>query len=89
MKSFVFEIVLPDAAGMSFEATSVTLNTRAGQITVLAGHADLITLTVKGRITVRTAAGEQVSVDADAGMLYVNGGNAKLLADSARSADDR
>lgn len=86
MMSFLFEIVLPDAAGMSFDVTSVTIDTRAGQITLLAGHADLITLTAKGRVTLRNESGEPMLVDAEAGMLYVSGGSVRLLTDRARPA---
>ena len=82
MRTFTFEIILPDAAGKKIETSSVTLYTRAGQITLLAGHADLITLTEKGKIAIKTDAGE-LSLYAEAGMLYVSGGNARLLTDKA------
>ena len=82
MRTFTFEIILPDAPGKKIETSSVTLYTRAGQITLLAGHADLITLTEKGKIAIKTDAGE-LSLYAEAGMLYVSGGNARLLTDEA------
>ncbi len=78
MKTFSFEIIFPDAQAKRFEATSVTLMTKAGQITLLPGHADLITLTVKGNIRVKTDAGEQ-NLDTQGGMLYVGNGSARLL----------
>ena len=82
MRTFTFEIILPDAAGKRIETSSVTLYARGGQITLLAGHADLITLTEKGKITIKTDLGE-LSLYAEAGMLYVSGGNARLLTDKA------
>lgn len=78
MKTFSFEIIFPDSPAKRFEATLVTLMTKAGQITLLPGHADLITLTVKGNIRVKTDAGEQ-NLDTQGGMLYVGNGSARLL----------
>lgn len=75
--TFRLNVSFPDRRGPSLDAESVTLPTAAGQITVLAGHADLITVVVPGRVTVR-AAGDVSQYSTGEGVLYIRSGEAHL-----------
>lgn len=84
--TFKLTVSSPDHRGPSLDAESVTFPTAAGQITVLAGHADLITLAVPGRVTVR-AAGEVLQYSTGEGVLYIRGGEAYLAVSEFEAAE--
>jgi len=85
MKQFVVKLIAPDGIKYEENASSVSLPTRDGQITVLPGHVALITLLKPGEIVIHN--GEKThEVATEGGVAEITGTEIKILADTAEDA---
>lgn len=67
----------------SGEATQVTARTVEGQIGILRGHEPLLAILASGEVSVLTAAGEKIVVDAEDGFLSVDNDTVTIVAGQA------
>lgn len=81
MASDTFHLVVASVGETFFDgaATSATLPTTAGEITVLPHHEPLVTTLRSGKITVRTTAEEPKQFEVSSGVLEVSGNRAVVL----------
>jgi F-type H+-transporting ATPase subunit epsilon len=85
MKTFKLKLIAPDGIKYEEDATSVSLPTRDGQITVLPGHVALITLLKPGEIVIKD--GEKAhELATEGGVAEITGTEIKILADTADDA---
>lgn len=85
MKTFKLKLIAPDGIKYEEEATSVSLPTRDGQITVLPGHVALITLLKPGEIVIDNG-GKAHELATEGGVAEITGTEIKILADTAEDA---
>ncbi len=83
MKLLHIQLVTPERQVLAQEARSVTCPTQDGQITVLPGHAPLITTLRSGELIVRTESDEHSIHIAGGFMQITAGGGTIILADAA------
>lgn len=76
-------VVSADRKVWEGEASQVIARTVEGQIGILAGHEPLLALLAQGDLTVTTADGEKVSVDAEGGFLSVDHDTITIVAGQA------
>lgn len=84
MHPFQFTILTPDKKIFNDKILSAVLPTREGEITILAGHAPLVSVMAIGEVKVKLENGEEKSFHLQGGVLKVgeNGKEAVLLSDT-------
>lgn len=87
MKQFHLQVVTPDGAAFDGEAESLLIKCEAGDIEVMAGHADLFASLGTGRARIRTAEGERTA-SCSGGFLSVSAEGAQVVATTFEFADD-
>ena len=93
-REFPFRVISPLGTAFDGKARSVTLPTRDGEITVLAGHMPMVSVLVDGEILIRTAE-KDVWIAVSGGFLETAGptksaeyvGGASVLSDFAAESD--
>ncbi|MEI7792829.1 MAG: ATP synthase F1 subunit epsilon [Candidatus Berkelbacteria bacterium] len=85
MKTFKLKLIAPDGIKYEEDASSVSLPTRDGQITVLPGHVALITLLKPGEIIIDNG-GKTHELATEGGVAEITGTEIKILADTAEDA---
>lgn len=76
------EIITPDQAAYSGEATSVILPGIDGYFEILDGHAPLVGLLKDGNIKIKSSGAEELTYKISSGVVEVVGNKVSLLADS-------
>lgn len=80
-------LITPEKVVTEIEATSVTLHTESGEITVLPGHIPVFTKLKPGQLTIRT--GDKIEYLAvNGGFADISGTSIKILADAAVRAEE-
>ncbi len=82
MKNFTLQLITPDETLFDGEASEVILPTSTGEIGVLPGHENLVTILVPGEIRVKTV-NEEFSLASLGGFAEIGPKNVKILSDSA------
>lgn len=83
MATMHVEVVSPEAAVWSGEASAVNARTVEGDIGILPGHAPLLGQLVESPVVIKTASGD-VNVTVKGGFLHVSAeGRVSLLAEEA------
>jgi F-type H+-transporting ATPase subunit epsilon len=84
MHPFQFTILTPDKKIFNDKVLSAVLPTREGEITILAGHAPLVSVMAIGEVKVKLENGEEKGFHLQGGVLKVgeNGKEAVLLSDT-------
>lgn len=92
MAAFTFELVTPEGVKFAQDAYEVMLPTPDGQIAVLPHHMPLVSLATAGVISVRHNQDDPDSkldhFATSGGLIEIEEGKIRLLADSADHADD-
>ncbi|MEK9152626.1 MAG: ATP synthase F1 subunit epsilon [Patescibacteria group bacterium] len=84
-----FELTTPERIVLKEEVESLTIPTKAGEITVLPGHIPLVSELAPGMITVRKKGQEETYLSISGGFLEVQpGSKVIILADSAERAEE-
>lgn len=86
--TFKFELVSPERLLLSAEVTEVVIPGSEGYLTVLAGHAPLMTTIMPGKVTVKTSEGKSDSYVVFGGFADITPDGCSLLAESALHIDD-
>lgn len=87
MTTLHLEIITPERTIFSGDATSVSLPTPDGEITVMPHHIPLLSIVAPGTITVRIDGAEQL-IATTRGVIEVDGKSVQLLVDSADRAEE-
>ena len=87
MKTFNLQIATPDGIRFDGEAESLLVKCEAGDVEIMAGHADLFASLGLGRARIKTAEGERLASCAG-GFITVSGGEAKMIATTFEFADE-
>ena len=87
MKTFNLQIATPDGIRFDGEAESLLVKCEAGDVEIMAGHADLFASLGIGRARIKTAEGERLASCAG-GFITVSGGEAKMIATTFEFADE-
>ena len=88
MKEFSLQIVTPDKTAFDGKATSLLIRTAAGDVEILAGHADLLCALGTGRARIRFADGGERFAGASGGFLSVSEGTVRVAATTFEFADE-
>jgi F-type H+-transporting ATPase subunit epsilon len=88
MKTTAFAVVTIEGTVESADATSVTIPTTDGEITVLAEHTPLVSVLKPGVLTVREGDKKERHVAVSGGFVQVAADSVTVLADTAERADD-
>lgn len=90
MKTTAFAVVTIEGTVEAADATSVTIPTADGEITVLPEHTPLVSVLIPGVLTVRTgeSGGKEKHVAVSGGFVQVTTASVTILADTAERADD-
>ena len=87
MKTFNLQIATPDGIRFDGEAESLLVKCEAGDVEIMAGHADLFASLGIGRARIKTADGEKIASCAG-GFIAVEGGSARMIATTLEFADE-
>jgi len=87
MNKFNLEILSPEGSAYNGAVESVMFPTASGVITVLAGHANLVTKLIKGEIIINNA-GVQRKITISGGFLEIQGNKVNAVAEFAMNSDD-
>ena len=87
MKQFPLQIVTPDKTVLDGNATSLLIRTAAGDVEILAGHAELLSALGTGRARIRFADGSETLASVSGGFLSVSGGKVCVAATAAELSD--
>lgn len=87
MKTFNLQIATPDGIRFDGEAESLLVKCEAGDVEIMAGHADLFASLGIGRARIKIADGERLASCAG-GFITVSGGEAKMIATTFEFADE-
>jgi len=87
MNKFHIEILSPEGSAYNGEVESAVFPTAAGVITVLAGHANLVTKLSKGEIVIYNA-GVKRKITISGGFLEINKNKVNAVAEFAMNSDD-
>ncbi|GEE02129.1 ATP synthase epsilon chain [Gordonia spumicola] len=88
-KTFRLDVVAPDAALYSGEATFVSAQTTVGQIGILANHEPMLgELAAGGAVVLTEASGARKALAVQGGFLSVSATTVTVLAESAQFAGD-
>ena len=88
MKEFSLQIVTPDKTAFDGKAESLLIRTTAGDVEILAGHADLLSALGTGRARIRLSDGTEKLASVNGGFLSVSGGEARVAATTFEFADE-
>ncbi len=88
MKEFPLQIVTPDKTVLDGNATSLLIRTAAGDVEILAGHAELLSALGTGRARIRFADGSETLASVSGGFLSVSGGKVCVAATAAELSDE-
>ena len=80
------EVTTPDGTIFQGEASSVSIPTPMGEITVLPHHIPLMSIVQPGTVLIRTEKGEQL-LAVSRGVIEVDGKHVRLLVDTADRAE--
>lgn len=86
--TFKFELVSPERLLLSAEVSEVVIPGSEGYLTVLAGHAPLMTTIMPGTVAVKTADGKSDSYVVFGGFADITPEGCSLLAESALHIDE-
>ncbi len=86
--TFKFELVSPERLLLSAEVSEVVIPGSEGYLTVLAGHAPLMTTIMPGTVKVKTAEGKSDSYVVFGGFADITPEGCSLLAESALHIDE-
>ena len=86
--TFKFELVSPERLLLSAEMSEVVIPGSEGYLTVLAGHAPLMTTIIPGKVTVKTADGKSDAYIVFGGFTDITPEGCSLLAESALHIDE-
>lgn len=87
MKNFMLQIMTPGSEFYNDNVLSVSLDTIAGRIQILAGHIPYISGVLPSKIKINTENGERYGIISE-GFLSFSENNALLFTDTAEWADD-
>jgi F-type H+-transporting ATPase subunit epsilon len=87
-KTIKFEIVTPEKVVLKAEVKRITLPTRRGEITVLAGHIPLIATLQSGVIEIEKKDKEVEVISVSGGFIEVLRDKVVVLADTAERAEE-
>ena len=87
MKEFHLQIATPDGIEFDGGAESLLVKCEAGDVEIMAGHADLFASLGIGRARIKAADGERFASCAG-GFLTVSGGEARMIATTFEFADE-
>lgn len=79
MHPFTFTILTPDKKIFSDKVLQVVLPTKEGEITVLAGHAPLVSVMSIGEVKVKLESGEERSFTLQGGVLKVGSSHDEVV----------
>lgn len=82
---FALKLIAPDGVKYEEEASSVTLPTPDGQITILPNHTPLISLLSPGEITIQNGS-KSHELATEGGVVEISNNLVKVLADTAEDA---
>lgn len=89
MKTLSYKILTPERLVMQGEASSISVMTESGEITVLPGHIPLASLLKAGEMRVRDAQGEETLLAVSTGLFEVKANNEIIvLADTAERSEE-
>ncbi len=88
MRCFNLKIVTPDAEYYSGEAQSIRLRTTAGDVQILAGHADYLATLGTGCAKLITADGTERVASVSGGFVSVSGADVSVIATTFEYAED-
>ncbi len=88
MNSFILNVITPEREFFSGEAESLTVETIAGQICVLAGHTPLVTALGIGVLNIMKRGGERVEASHSEGFMQVIPGKVTVFAQSCEWPDE-
>jgi F-type H+-transporting ATPase subunit epsilon len=86
--TFKFELVSPERLLLSAEVTEVVIPGSEGYLTVLAGHAPLMTTIMPGTVNVKTADGKSDAYVVFGGFADITPEGCSVLAESAMHIDE-
>lgn len=86
--TFNFELVSPERLLLSAKVTEVVIPGSEGYLTVLTGHAPLMTTIMPGKLTLKTAEGKSDSYIVFGGFADITPEGCTLLAESALHIDE-
>ena len=88
MNSFKVHILGADDTFYEGECESLIVPTSDGQYGIMAGHSDVISAIVPGKLTYRAPGGEDVLASVSFGLVKVEGNDVVVLVDSAERPED-
>ncbi|MCG3772886.1 MAG: ATP synthase epsilon chain [Nitrosomonadaceae bacterium] len=89
MKNLTYKIITPERVVLEGEATSLSVMTEDGEITVLPGHIPLASLLKAGEMRVRTLEGKEELLAVSTGLLEVKKNNQiVILANTAERSEE-
>lgn len=88
MKSFILNVITPEREFFSGEVESLTVETIAGQICVLAGHTPLVTALGIGVLKITKRGGERVAASHSEGFMQVTPEKVSVFAQSCEWPDE-
>lgn len=81
MNTFQLQIVTPKGLMAEEEAQSLTVRTTAGDVGILAGHADYVAPVAKGLAKITDKNGKVRTAECNGGLVSVKNGTVRLVAD--------
>ncbi len=89
MKNLTYKIITPERIVLEGEATSLSVMTENGEITILPGHIPLASLLQAGEMRVKTANGKEELLAVSTGLIEVQEHNqVVILANSAERSEE-
>ena len=82
MNTFKLQIVTPEGLMEDDEVCSVTVRTAAGDVGILAGHADYVAPVNKGSVKITDRDGNIKTAGCGSGLISVKGGIVRVVAES-------
>jgi len=86
MTKFKLKLIAPDGVKFETEASSASLPTRDGQITILPNHMPLIALLKAGEI-ILTVDSKEHAMATEGGVVEINNNEVRILADTAEDVN--
>ena len=89
MKTITYKVITPERIVLEGEATSLSVMTEDGEITILPGHVPLASLLKAGEMRVRTGEGKEELLAVSTGLIEVQSGNqVVILAETAERSEE-
>jgi len=83
MNTFELEILSPEGSSFKGNVVSATFPTAAGEITVFAGHVNLVTKLVEGEIIIRPEKEDEKKIIVSGGFMEIFAGKVNVIAEFA------